>query len=155
MKWGAVESLARSMVRKSKGTLNHASVFPVVATLSALGFHDNLKLVTLSGTMILDAVGRLIMPVMDWSEYRHFAVPCDKYEKLNDVDFVTFVRRIDDDIIVTWVDPKTIKDRAEYYGLGSYHPECKRSFRSERWTLEPEHVKDISLLRDELCQIRN
>lgn len=95
------------------------------------------------------------MPVMDWSYYRHFAIPCDRYEKLDDVDFVTFVRSIDDDIFVTWVEPKTIKDTAEYYGIGSYHSECKRAFKSERWTLEPEHVKDISLLRDVICQSRS
>lgn len=152
MKWKVVEALTRSMIQKSKGTLSHGSLFPVVATVCGLGSHENLKIVMLSGTVILDSGGRLIMPIMNWSDYRHFTVPCDKYEKLDEVDFVTFVKRFDNVIVVTWVESKTVKDTAEYYGLGSYHPECKRAFKSERWTLEPEHVKDISLLRDALCQ---
>jgi hypothetical protein len=152
MRWSRVKSTVRSVIRKSNGSLSHASLFPVVATMNELGVVDNVRLVTLSGILIIDAGGRLIMPIADWSDYRHFAIPCDRYDQLDRVSFVTLTKKIGDDIFVTWVESNVVKDRANFYGMGSYHPECKKAFRFERWTLEPEHVKDISFLRDELCQ---
>jgi hypothetical protein len=152
MRWSRAEIIIKSAIHKSKGSLNHASLFPVAATMSELGVVDNVRLVTLSGILIIDAGGRLIMPIADWSDYKHFAIPCDRYDQLDRVSFVTLTKKIGRDIIVTWVESNVVKDRANYYGMGSYHPECKKAFRFERWTLEPEHVKEISSLRDELCR---
>jgi hypothetical protein len=140
--------IARKLSNKSResGTPTLVPVWFALLTVSDLFGTGSVHPVSRSGVLIVDTPVGLVSFVHNHATYGHFSIPDDVYEKVCGTSFTVLSKaeKLSSVPELRWIDTKTIKATAQYFGCGSYHSECRRAFQSDRWVIEAENTHDMS-----------